>query len=360
MVAPVVTAWDNGHRTREVAPAVEVREQVGYTDALVSALLRQVRGNNGTPITAQVTGALESCAGLVGHAFAAAEVHGPEWATSALSPEIMQMIGRALIRRGDNVYYLDTTDGLTIIPGQTHSVDGHYMPATWVYDVSLPGPATTHSVITGAENVLHLRYATDPQTPWRGHSPLGVATETGRLSAEVISALADESSGPRGSFLSVPSAEAADKIPGDIKAARGTMLILETLVAGWEGATAIPADWTAKRFGPAPTQYLVELLSQARAEVYAACGINSAMFDASGVAALREAYRLFLFTVVAPLGKLVAGELAAKIDPGITLDWTELRAADVQGRARAMNSMVKGGMALAEAVALSGLMVDSE
>ena len=78
------------------------------------------------------------------------------------------MIGRALIRRGDNVYYLDTSDGLTIIPGQTHSVDGHYMPATWQYDISLPGPATTHSVLTGAENVLHMRYATDPQTPWRG------------------------------------------------------------------------------------------------------------------------------------------------------------------------------------------------
>ena len=205
-----------------------------------------------------------------------------------------------------------------------------------------------------------MRYATDPQTPWRGHSPLGVATDAGRLSAEVLAALADEASGPRGSFLAVPSAEAADKIPGDIKAARGTMLVLETLVAGWEGATAMPADWLAKRFGANPPQYMVELLRQARAEVYAACGINSAMFDASGVAALREAYRLFLFTVVAPLGKLVAGELAAKIDPSISLDWTELRAADVMGRARSLGSMVKAGVALEQALALSGLLMEDE
>ena len=79
----VVAAWG---QTREVAQAVEVREQVSVDQLLISALLRQARGNSGTPISAQVTGALESCAGLVGHAFAAAEVHGPEWATSALSP----------------------------------------------------------------------------------------------------------------------------------------------------------------------------------------------------------------------------------------------------------------------------------
>ena len=71
----VVAAWG---QTREVAQAVEVREQVSVDELLISALLRQARGNSGTPISAQVTGALESCAGLVGHAFAAAEVHGPE------------------------------------------------------------------------------------------------------------------------------------------------------------------------------------------------------------------------------------------------------------------------------------------
>ena len=218
----------------------------------------------------------------------------------------------------------------------------HYMPASWVYDV-IPARPCHHPQRhhQRAENVLHMRYATDPQTPWRGHSPLGVATDAGRLSAEVLAALADEASGPRGSFLAVPSAEAADKIPGDIKAARGTMLILETLIAGWQGATAMPADWLAKRFGANPPQYMVELLRQARAEVYAACGINSAMFDASGVAALREAYRLFLFTVVAPLGKLVASEnwpqrLTRAIPPG--LDGTTRRRRSWAARKVAMGS----------------------
>ena len=41
-----------------------------------------------------------------------------------------------------------------------------------------------------------------------------------------------------------------------------------------------------------------------------------------------------------------------------TLSWQELRASDLSGRARAFQSMVGGGMPLADAVAVAGLMVD--
>ena len=41
-----------------------------------------------------------------------------------------------------------------------------------------------------------------------------------------------------------------------------------------------------------------------------------------------------------------------------TLSWQELRASDLSGRARAFQSMVGGGMAIDQAVAVAGLMVD--
>ena len=41
----------------------------------------------------------------------------------------------------------------------------------------------------------------------------------------------------------------------------------------------------------------------------------------------------------------------------MTLSWQEVRASDLSGRARAFQSMVGGGMAIAEAVAVAGLMV---
>ena len=47
-----------------------------YTDALISSLLRQVRGRTAGAALTSETGALESAAGLVGRSFAACQVSG--------------------------------------------------------------------------------------------------------------------------------------------------------------------------------------------------------------------------------------------------------------------------------------------
>ena len=93
-------------------------------------------------------------------------------------------------------------------------------------------------------------------------------------------------------------------------------------------------------------------------EIYAACGFNSALWGGSQAASVREAWRLALFSVLAPLGRLVESELQQKLDDEVSLSWQELRASDLSGRARAFQSMVGGGMAIAEAVAVAGLMVE--
>ena len=77
-------------------------------------------------------------------------------------------------------------------------------------------------------------------------------------------------------------------------------------------------------------------------------------------AAVREAWRLALFGVLSPLGKLVEAELNAKLEDSVTISWQELRASDLSGRARAMQSMVGAGMELSKAVSISGLMVEEE
>ena len=67
---------------------------------------------------------------------------------------------------------------------------------------------------------------------------------------------------------------------------------------------------------------------------------------------------LCLFGVLSPLGRLVEAELQDKLEDTVTLSWQELRASDLSGRARAFQSMVGGGMAVAEAVSVAGLMVE--
>ena len=108
--------------------ATENYQDSSYTDAIVAALIRQVRGRTaGTALTSE-TGALESAAGLVGRAFMAAEVVGDPMYTRALTPQVMELIGRSLLRRGDSVFYLDTSAGLTLLPAQTHSIAGGRCP----------------------------------------------------------------------------------------------------------------------------------------------------------------------------------------------------------------------------------------
>ena len=143
----------------------------------------------------------------------------------------------------------------------------------------------------------------------------------------------------------------------DIANARGKTALLE--IGDW-GSGDAKVQLKSERFGAEPPASLVELVDVSSREVYAACGFNGALWGGSSSAAVREAWRLALFGVLAPLGRLVESELQEKLDDTVTLSWQELRASDLSGRARAMQSMVGGGMALADAVAVAGLMVEDD
>ena len=103
---------------------------------------------------------------------------------------------------------------------------------------------------------------------------------------------------------------------------------------------------------------MVDLVDVSSREIYAACGFNAALWGGSQAASVREAWRLALFGVLSPLGRLVQAELQDKLEDSVTLSWQELRASDLSGRARAFQSMVGAGMEVERAAGLAGLMVD--
>ena len=174
--------------------AVETRA-VDYTDSLVALLTQRAEGSGGIgDVTA--TGALEAVSGVVGRAFAYADITATSpTVAAALNPDLLELFGRAMIRSGELVCYLDSSGGqLNILPAQSHSITGGPMPSSWRYDLSLPGPNMTQSYTdVSAERVLHLKYSHHQSTPWRGASALEIATLAGRLSASTIKTLADES-----------------------------------------------------------------------------------------------------------------------------------------------------------------------
>ena len=336
------------------------KRESSFTDALVTQILSTATGASlALPST---TGALETCAGLVGRAFAGAEVKGPTWAQRALNPACLSMIGRSLIRQGEIVLAIDVAgEELVLWPVADHDVHGGYDPTTWTYRLNLAAPsylATRDPVMSSG--VVHIMYSRDPARPWHGVGPIESAALAGRLSAETVKMLADEASGPRGQLLPVPNTDGADStvtaLKSDIRKLNGQTALVESMAGDWNAGGRAPADWTAKRLGANPPASLVELASQASREVLAACGISPALFDSRAAAAAREAWRQFLFGCVSPLGRIVSDELTRKLETEVTLDWHELRASDLAGRARAFQSMVGSGMDLSKAAALAGLM----
>ena len=94
----------------------------------------------------------------------------------------------------------------------------------------------------------------------------------------------------------------------------------------------------------------------ASSEVYAAIGIGPALFGASaGGGVAREAYRLFLHTVLTPLSKIVENELSRKLGGQVEFSFSALAASDVTAKSRAYASLTSSpGIDPAEAKKIVG------
>ena len=343
------------------------KRESSYTDTLTALLVSQASGAvQSSPLS---TAALEAASGIVARGFAAARIDGEAPYTAGLTPSIMALIGRSLIRTGESVLSIAVQDGRTHLwPVADHDIHGCFDPSTWYYRLNLAGPSRYHTrAAIPAEGVLHFRYLIDPSRPWRGVGPIESAALAGRLSAETVKALSDESSGPRGSLMPLPNTDGADetvtKLKADLKTLKGSMALVESMKSGWQAGDdnrSAPKDWEQKRVGAEPPQSLVNLNDQASREILMACGLSTALFDAKAAAGSREAWRQCLHAVLSPLARLVEHELRMKLHPSISINLDALSASDIQGRARAFQSMVGGGMDPGKAAALSGLMVADE
>ena len=328
----------------------------GYTDLLVNAILQaSVGGSNDTPA---VTAALEGVAALYSRAFAAARVEG---AAGLIGPSMMAAVARDLIRNGNSVWQVYSGDRLRLLQASHFDVFGAADPDTWQYELDVVSPSRgSMTRRVPAAQVLHFRYSVDRTRPWHGVAPLSWASGTGGLLASVERVLSDESKGTRGYVLPIPAGgedAEVEALKGDLRALGGGTAVVETTASGWgAGGTAAPAqDWRPQRIGPNYPQQVVNLRQDIERAVAVACGVPLALMGGGVETAMRESWRLFLHGSVAPLGRQITEEASEKLDRAVTIDWTQLWAADVQGRARAFQSMTGGGLDTAAAARLSGL-----
>ena len=342
----------------------ETRDAVDYTDAVLSALLTAA-GGAGTDDAGlfSVTAVIEACAGQWARAFAMATVEPQTRATEALTPDVLAHLGRELLERGEALLEIVVEDGRAmLVPASSWTVYGRGgRRDTWTYEANFPGPTMTYTKRLPADQVIHCQYAFDSVSPWRGMGPLQKSHTTVSLLGRLEKRLSEEVNQPIGAVLAVPNVKASAELQADLRKLKGQLTLVQSTAGGWEAgkAQAPTSDWQPRRLGADPPQTLEPLRDAVSRSILAAAGVPVSILGNSDGTLAREAFRQFLHATIAPVGEIVAvalGEgLAAE---GLTFSWNKLFASDLSGRARAFQSMVKGGMDVDKAAALAGLMSD--
>ena len=144
----------------------------------------------------------------------------------------------------------------------------------------------------------------------------------------------------------------------DLAAANGKTTLAPTTVGGFSaGAVNAPEhDYLARRFGANPPQTLAELRRDVERSVHAASGIPPVLVghQAPGQS-LREGWRQFHQLTLEPLAELVSVQLSEALGVDVRLDMRRARASDVATLARAVGSLTKAEVPLADARARVGI-----
>ena len=342
----------------------------GYSDAITAAIEAQAAAK---VADASSTAAVESVAGLLSRALCDADVIAEPWAQDAITPFFLMQVGRSLIREGASlsVIQMDGSGRVHLVPAAFWNFERYDSPGgdledDWQARVTTYGPGSSHTRLLGRDRLVYVRWGTSPGTRYRGQGPTSWAHLTARLQGEAERSLGDEAAGPIAHILPIPQdgGDGGDDDPLkqlklDIGQARGRAILTETVAGAWgEGKAAAPmSDWKPQRLGPNPPESMVAVADAAFSRMVAACGASVSLFSDADGTAQREAWRRWHLSTVAPLAKLLAHELTMRLETPVALRLDKYPT-DLAGRASAFKALVTGGMDVAGAAAVSGLLID--
>lgn len=333
----------------------EDRNAAVYTDAIVAQIIAQARdGADGTEPSPLTTGPMEIAAGVISRAFASARVEGAD-----LSPSQLASLVRSMVVRGEA---LAVYNGIELIEVGVWTIEGNPSPSTWRYKVQLDSPSGRGmDTVTPHSTTVHARYSYDPSSPWIGVGPLQRSLMNGQLAANVERSLRDEASGRVGYLLPIPT-DGADatvaQLKSDLKTMKGKTYVVETTAAGWgEGRASAPRqDYVPQRIGMNPPISVPQIHAAVQASVLAVCGVPVELVQIADGTGQREAWRRCLHGTIEPLSRILIHELSRVYARPVSISFDSLFASDIQGRARAFQSLAHGGMDLMEAAAASGIL----
>ena len=348
-------------------PEPEKRQQP-FTDAIVSAIAAQAGGNLTGDATA--VGALEMSAGAYSRAFSGCTVQASDMVKRALTPSTLGGIARSLIRRGESMHLIEITGGdILLLPVGSWDIRGGPNQRDWYVRADVFGPSGNLTHFVPYSQVVSCKYSYDPATPWLGLSPLQWASLTGSLGAAIQTRLGQEAAGASGYILPMPvppqeddteddegTAGALTAIKRDLANSKGrTSFVESTRSMGGDESARPLKDWESQRYGFNAPDVMQVLNASVGQDILSCCGVPVSLFTDSDGTSQRESWRRFVMGSVESVARLVEAELSAKLETPVKLDFQNLWAHDLAGRAQAFKQMIAGGMAIERAVAISGL-----
>ena len=336
------------------------REARGFSDSLTELLIARAGGGEEPTGSVSLTAAAECAAGMWARAFAAATVT-PD--TAVLTPGVLASIARSLIVAGESLHVIEVLDGdLYLIPASSWDVTGDSPhPSSWSYELQLDGPDGSRKVTVPSAGVVHCRYSYDASRPWQGIGPLAHAGLDADLLSAVVTRLKEEASAPSGYLIPSPvdgGSTTTATLREDLKAAKGGVLLAETVSGGYGDSSAAPhGDWSQRRFGGEPPDVFRALRSEVGSSIMDAAGIPASLsYPQADGTSQRESWRRFLHGSVAPVARIVAGEIESKLEiAGLKFDFMGLYASDIVGRSNAVRALTRAGVSVERALELAGL-----
>lgn len=315
-----------------------------YTDAILAIVGGRARG-----IELGKSSAEQIAAGLLGRAFISAKRSGRH--EMLFSPERLQTMASELVIYGQSLWLRDNGDIKWEQRCTVSRKTGQYR----IRGKPIP-----------PERVLHFRTNVD-MISGQGRSDLAIALTTQEFIRKIETNLADEIDAPRGYLIPTQGYwepkidDEGNVLDNDVMAAmkdmEGGLLLVPSETINMMGAGTTPSsqyEWHQRRIGFEAPEVVLKWYEAARLTALSVMGIPASLVNPVDASAMREGWRLYLFTVVDPLAKLLEAA-AARCGLEIDLNFDELGASDIANRARAYGSLVDGGMSEEEAKMKTGL-----
>ncbi len=305
------------------------------------------RGDQIPQAPAAALATMTACESLWSRALSSATVTGTR--AEVLTPSILALTGRALITHGEAIWQiLVTGEQVRLRRPSYYSVDAPTSGDERLWRYSLSDQAE-HCKATSAE-VLHFRILENAVTPWRGRSPWTLSRRSVAALAGGTQSLDDEFRIMPRRFIGTDQMLGAEEF-GNIQEG------LETKVPGALTVFSGGVAPNAVRIGPEMPTSIHETVTVLQDAICGAAGVPPVLLRGdSQAASQREAWRQFLFGSISPVARLIQAEARDKLaSPDLEIGFSELRASDLTGRARAFRQLIDGGIPLAEAREICGL-----